>query len=406
MTRTRSTAADLLSREFTQDPYTVYRDMRADAPAHKVVVKTLTTELHAWVVTRYEEARKLLADPRLSKDAAGLPRIVERSKVTADRVELANFASMLFSDPPDHTRLRRIMGRAFTTRRVQQLRPRIESATADLLDRLPRDGAVDIVEALALPLPITVIGQLLGVPSERHDDFRAWNGTLTSLTADMAAKQTAHLEAAAYLRELVAAKRAKPGDDLISALLQPGEGDPALDEAEMLATVFLVMNAGYETTAGMIGNSVYALLRDPAAQARLRADPRGIPGALEEFLRFESPLNLATVRYTLEPVDLAGVTIPADDLVFVSLAAANRDGARFAAPDDLDLTRTGNSHLAFGHGIHHCLGAPLARLEGTIALHALLDRFGSWSLAVPEESLRWRTSLQFRSLESLPVRLR
>ncbi|MFD1663156.1 cytochrome P450 [Streptomyces caeni] len=400
-----SNVVDLLNPEFTQEPYAIYEDMRAEAPAHRVVVKTLTTELHAWVVTRYEAARSLLADPRLSKDAAELPRIVERNKVSAEPVQLANFKSMLFSDPPDHTRLRRIMGKAFTMRRVQQLRPRIERATDQLLDRIAPGEDVDLVDALSLPLPITVIGELLGIPGDRRDDFRSWNATLTSVTATMQDKMQAHVAATAYLRDFIAYKRDRPGDDLVSALLQADDGEQRLDEGELLSTIFLVMNAGYETTASMISNSVYALLQDPEQQERLRSQPQGVPAAVEEFLRFESPLNLATVRYTLEPVEIDGLTIPRDDIVFISLAAANRDAARFSEPDALDTSRSANSHLAFGHGIHHCLGAPLARMEGEIALSRLLARFPTWRLAVGEESLRWRDSLQFRTLERLPVRL-
>ncbi|KAB8168034.1 cytochrome P450 [Streptomyces sp. 3MP-14] len=400
-----SSVVDLLSPEFTQEPYAVYQDMRTEAPAHRVVVKTLTTELHAWVVTRYEAARSLLADPRLSKDAGELPRIVERNKVSAEPVQLANFKSMLFSDPPDHTRLRRIMGKAFTMRRVQQLRPRIERATDRLLDAIPPGEDVDLVDALSLPLPITVIGELLGIPGEQRDDFRSWNATLTSVTATMQDKMAAHVAASSYLRDFIAYKRETPGDDLVSALLQADDGQQRLDDGELLSTIFLVMNAGYETTASMLSNSVYALLADPEQQARLRSQPRAIPAAVEEFLRYESPLNLATVRYTLEPVEVEGLTIPRDDIVFISLAAANRDGARFSEPDALDTTRTANSHLAFGHGIHHCLGAPLARMEGEIALSRLLARFPTWRLAVDQESLRWRDSLQFRTLERLPVRL-
>lgn len=355
MTGTRSNA-DLLSAEFTQDPYTVYEEMRTDGAAHKVVVKTLTVELNAWVVTRYEEARRLLADPRLSKDAGGLPAVVERNKAGTEPVALANFQSMLFSDPPDHTRLRRIMGRAFTMRRVQRMRPWIERATDELLDRIVPGREVDLVAALALPLPISVIGMLLGIPGEHHEDFRGWNATLTSVTADMGEKQGAALAATAYLRKFIEDKRTAPGDDLVSALLEPTEGDAALSDDELLSTIFLVMSAGYETTAGMLTNSVHALLTDTAQQERLRAEPGLIPAAVEEFLRFESPLNLATVRYTLDEVRLGPVTIPAGDIVFVSLAAANRDTARFDRPDELDVERRNNSHLAFGHGIHHCLG--------------------------------------------------
>ncbi|WP_036372084.1 cytochrome P450 [Micromonospora sp. ATCC 39149] len=395
---------NLLSRAFLQNPYPVYRDMREAGPAKRVVVKTLTLELHAWVVTRYEDARRLLADPRLSKDGGEMPRIIERNKVGTDTVGLSNFKSMLFSDPPDHTRLRRIIGRAFTMRRVQAMRPLIESTVDDLLDGIVAGAETDVVDTIALALPIYVIGQLLGVPQDRHEDFRAWNGVLTSVTATMVEKQQAYGAAGAYLTELIAAKRADPGDDLIGALVQPPDADYALDDGELLSTIFLVMNAGYETTASMIGTAVHALLVDPATQARLRAEPELVAGSVEEFLRYESPLNLATARFTREPVELDGVVIPTDELVFVSLAAANRDPGRFDSPDQLDLARSANAHLSFGHGIHHCVGAPLARLEGEVLLRRLLDRFPRWELAASAAELSWRDSLQFRALDRLPVR--
>lgn len=395
---------DLLSRDFTNDPYALYRRMRQEGAAHKTVVKTLTVELNAWVVTRYDEARALLADARLSKDAGGLPGVVDANKVQSAPVQLANFQSMLFSDPPDHTRLRRILGGVFTMRRVELLRPWIQKATGALLDRVVPGEPFDVVAGLANPLPIGVIGALLGVPEDRHDDFRAWNATLTGVEAPMAEKMRAHGAATAYLRELIAAKRAEPGEDLISGLVRPvGGGDAPLDEGELLSTIFLVMNAGYETTASMIGNSVQTLLAEPGLLAALRADPAAVPAAVEEFLRYESPLNLATVRYTLEPVRVGDVLIPAGDIVFVSLAAANRDPERFADPDRPDLSRGDTGHLAFGHGIHHCIGAPLARIEGETALRALLERFPTWRLDIPAEELRWRNSMQFRALERLPV---
>ncbi|QFZ20138.1 cytochrome P450 family protein [Saccharothrix syringae] len=394
----------LLGWDFVQDPYAVYRGMRDDAPVHKVVVKTLTVELNAWVVTRYDDARRLLADRRLSKDGDQMPRIVERHKVGTERTDTPVVRNMLFSDPPDHTRLRRIMGRAFTVRRVQTMRPWIERTVHELLDRVTPGAVTDVVRDIALTLPISVIGRLLGVPDDRHEDFRAWNGVLTSVTAGMAEKQAAFRAAGACIAALIKAKRADPGDDLIGALVEAGDGDEALDDDELLSTVFLVMNAGYETTASMISSSVHALLVDPGAQRALRADPALVPAAVEEFLRWESPLNLATARFTVAPVLVGDVVIPEDELVFISLAAANRDPGRFTAPDRLDPARPANAHVSFGHGIHHCVGAPLARLEGEVVLRALLDRFGSWELARPAADLVWRNSLQFRALDALPVR--
>jgi cytochrome P450 len=232
----------------------------------------------------------------------------------------------------------------------------------------------DFVERIGMALPIFVIGKLLGIPQERHDDFRDWNGVLASLQTSAEQKREAHGLAFGYIGELIEAKRREPGDDLVSALIAAQED----------------------------GGS---LLEQPEQQALLRADAGLLPGAVEEFLRLESPLNMATIRFTAEPVQLGTTVIPAGEIVFIALLSANRDPERFPDPDRLDVTRSNRGHLSFGHGIHHCIGAPLARMEGEIVFGRLLDRFPSWELAAPAESLRWKYSAQFRGLEALPLRL-
>ncbi|MFI7099645.1 cytochrome P450 [Streptomyces sp. NPDC050161] len=403
----------LLAPEFFQDPHAVYQDLRGQGTVHRRVVKTFAAEMDAWVVTGYEEARALLADPRLSKDARSLPQVIAANFVpdetappgAAPPAAPPNPRNMLFSDPPDHTRLRRLIGKAFTMRRVEKMRPWIENATDELLDTIVADRAFDLVEEVALALPIYVIGNLLGVADDRFADIRRWNAVLTNIDGSADEKQTALAQMYAYMGGLIESKRSQPGDDMVTALLEAQDDGSGLDEGELLSTIFLVMNAGYETTANMISSGVLALLRHPEVQERLRQAPELIPGAIEEFLRFEGPLNLATIRFTKDPVQVGDVLIPRDAIVFVSLLSANRDAGRFPGPERFDIERPASGHVAFGHGIHHCLGAPLARLEGEVVFRKLLARFASWQLAVPEASLRWRYSMQFRGLDRLPLRL-
>ncbi|GAA4798385.1 cytochrome P450 [Streptomyces ziwulingensis] len=379
------------------------------------MVKTFAAEMDAWVVTGYEEARTLLADPRLSKDAWRLPEVIAANFVddgtgaaksgAAPGAAPPNPRNMLFSDPPDHTRLRRLIGKAFTMRRVEKMRPWIEDTTDKLLDAVVPGREFDLVGDLALALPIYVIGNLLGVAEDRFADIRRWNAVLTNVDTSGEEKQAALARMYGYMGGLIRSKRDQPGEDMVTALLEAQDDGTRLDEGELLSTIFLVMNAGYETTANMISSGVRTLLRHPEARERLRRSPELVPAAIEEFLRFEGPLNLATIRFTTEPVQAGGVLIPRNAIVFVSLLSADRDSGRFADPDRFDIERPASGHLAFGHGIHHCLGAPLARLEGEVVFRKLLERFTSWELAVPETSLRWRYSMQFRGLDRLPVRL-
>ncbi len=403
---TSSSGADLLSWSFVQDPYSTYEKLRESGVVDRHVVKTLATELDAWVVTDYDNGRALLADPRLSKDAVNLPAIVNARSLDPEYSAPEHPRSMLFSDPPEHTRLRKLIGRAFTMRRVEKMRPWIERTTDALLDGVRPGREFDLVDDIALALPIYVIGNLLGVPEERFDDFKTWSGALASVDISAEEKQKAIGQAFAYLAQLIQEKRAAPGDDMISALIEADDDGVRLTDTELMSTVFLVMNAGYETTANMISSGVLALLTHPGQRDVLRADTTLVPGAVEEFLRYESPLNVSTIRFTTGPVEVGGVTIPENEIVFIALMSANRDPARFAEPNRLDVTRSGaHAHLSFGHGVHHCLGAPLARLEGEIVFRKLLERFPTWELAVDPESLEWRYTAQFRGLEKLPVRL-
>lgn len=291
-------------------------------------------------------------------------------------------------------------------RRTENLRPRIEEITDQVLGSVPAGAEIDLVESVAMAIPIAVIGELLGVPRVAHDDLRRWNRTLTSVDSEPSEKYQAYMASLEYFRTLIAEKMKThdTADDLINAMIDP-DSEERFGEFELLSTIFLVMNAGYETTANLISSSVYALLKHPEQLELLRGDATLIPNAVEEFLRYESPLNLSTLRYTTEPVKIGDTIVPDGEVVFLALCSANRDSDRFAEPDRLDIRRNAATHLAFGHGIHHCVGAPLARLEGEIVLARLLDMFPQWEAAEPLDRLTWRYTLQFRGLERLPVRL-
>jgi cytochrome P450 len=401
----RDTTVERFDTEYLRDPYSVCRRLREEAPVQQVV---LPAGLKVWLVTRYADVRAALADPRLGKDSGRLSELFEvhyTGVPTGDSNSSGLLdAHMLNSDPPDHERLRRLVNKAFTSRRIEQLRPRIEEITRGLLAAIGDRPEVDLLDEFAFPLPITVICELLGMSTEGNDDFRRWSNVLLSNT-DREAVGLAARSMGQALADLVTAKRANPGDDLLSALVAARDADDRLSEGELVAMAFLLLVAGHETTVNLIGNGVLALINNPEQQAELRADRSLLAGAVEEFLRYQGPLNHATPRFTLAPADVGGVVVPEGEFVVVSLASANRDQRRFGDPERLDIHRDTGGHLAFGHGIHYCLGAPLARLEAEIAFTGLLDRFEHIELAVPADELRWRPGNLIRGLERLPVRL-
>jgi cytochrome P450 len=389
------------------DPFALFAEVRELGAVHPV---TLADGHDAWLIVRFEEAMTALNDPRLSKDMHAA--LASGSEVVAEGLPGPEFARhMLTVDPPDHTRLRRLVSAAFSPRRVEALRPRIQGITDDLLDGIASmgpDARVDLVSKFAFPLPFTVICELLGVPeSDRGHLGQEFTRLLVpTTTADEYAEAKKASDAVvAMLRDLVATKEKMPGDDLVSALISARDGAERLDSRELLSTIFQLMVAGHDTTASLIGNSVVALFRNTEQLGKLRMDPARIPAALEEFLRFDAPVPHSTFRYAAEPVTLAGREIPAGAQVIICMAAANRDHNRYASAESLDVERGSIRHLAFGHGAHHCLGAPLARMEGTIALGSLLRRFPELSLAVPSEDLHWNhgDGLVLRGLSELPV---
>jgi cytochrome P450 len=389
------------------DPFPLFARVRELGAVHPV---TLADGHDAWLVVHYEEAKSALNDPRLSKNMHAA--LASGSEVVAEGLPGPDFARhMLTVDPPDHTRLRKLVSAAFSSRRVEALRPQVQSITDDLLDEIAAagpDSRVDLVSAFAFPLPFTVICELLGVPEgERERLGREFTRLLVPTTneEEYARAKEASDNVVAILRHLVEGKEAAPADDLVSALISARDGDERLDSQELLSTIFQLMVAGHDTTASLIGNSLVALFRNPTQLAKLREDPTRIPAAVEEFLRFDAPVPHSTFRYAVEPVSLAGREIPAGAQVIICMAAANRDPSRFGKPEALDLDRDVSRHLAFGHGVHHCLGAPLARMEGHIALGSLLGRFPELSLAVPSADLHWGhgDGLVLRGLSELPV---
>lgn len=389
------------------DPYGVYAAARQDAPVRPVV---LADGRSAWIVTGYDEARQALLDHRLAKNIGKALAI--RPDIVAPGFAHPLFGHHLLSaDGDDHARLRRLISGPFTTARMAALRPRVQAIVDGLLDDLERTPAgepVDLVAGFTLPLPMTVIGELLGVPVEDRSRLRAWfNGVFATPIAPAAdAEGRAAADAVyGYLRDLIAEKRAEPGDDMLSALTASADGD-RLDEDELLSTAWLLIIAGHDTTVNLIGNGLVALFRHPDQMARLRADLSLVPAAVEEFLRYDGPVQHTTFRMTTEPVTIGGVDIPAHEQVLVVLAAADRDPGHFAEPDRLDIDRPDNRHIAFGHGIHFCLGAPLARLEGDVAFTSLLQRFPGLRPAVPLDQVHWTYRLVLRGLDALPVFLR
>ncbi|AIA05948.1 cytochrome P450 [Streptomyces noursei] len=394
--------ADAFTAESLRDPHALYAKMRDEAPVQKVV---LPQGLAVWLLTRYDDVRAALSDPRLRSDKSDVDGVLRNHLVSQEARESwvdELSGNLLNTDPPDHTRLRRLVNRAFTPRTVAAMRSRIEEVTDELLDALPRGSEVDLLASFALPLPIIVICDLLGVPPEDRGVFTDWSNALLS-SADAAETAEAGQKMFAFLGALLAEKRARPADDLLSGLVQVRDEEDRLSEEELISMALLLLVAGNESTVNLIGNSVLALLRHPDQLAALRADPALLPGAIEEFLRYDGPINTATFRSTAEPVTFSGVTIPAGELVVVSLLAANRDAGRFADPDRLDVTRPAGGHLGFGHGVHFCLGAPLARMEGEIALGRLLARFPDIKPALALDELTYRFSTIIHGLEKLPV---
>ncbi|AWK12443.1 cytochrome P450 [Streptomyces spongiicola] len=396
-------AAERCTAEFRRNPHPVYAHLRDTAP---VCPMTPPHGIETYLITRYEDARAALSDPRLSKDMYGAMdayrRIFGDSSVALDD-------NMLNSDPPKHTRLRKLVNSEFTPRRVEALRPKIQDIVDRLLDACPTGEPFDLLPAFAFPVPITVICELLGVPPQERSLMQELSTTVaqTGFGEEFKrAQQQAEEDLHAYFTELIARKRGRPGDDLLSALAAARDQEGGLTGGELVSTAFLLMFAGHKTTAYLIGNAVHHFLADPAQLRAVREDPELIGPAVEELVRFDGSVESATFRYATEDMEIGGTRIPKGSLVQISLLSANRDPLKFEDPDVFDVRRPGTAaHIGFGHGGHYCLGAPLARLETQLALSGLFTRFPRIAPADPRAEPAWMEVPfpAFRGLTELPV---
>jgi cytochrome P450 len=396
---------DLYGPEFRADPHRVFAQMREHDPVF--CQPGIDNETMIWFVTRHEDAAAVLVDDdRFVRD----PRHALTEEELAARPVPPAFEMiedhMLNRDGDDHRRLRRLVTKAFTPKMVEQLRPRIQAIADELLDAVEARGEMDLSAEYAFPLPITVIAEMLGVPHEDHTRFQEWSDAIITpaLADDEMERFFAQMgDFVAYLTEFFAARRAEPRDDLVSALLAARDEADALSESELFSTVVLLIVAGHETTVGLIGNAVVGLLAHPDQLAQVRADPSLLPGAIEEVLRYEGPVERTLNRWAATDVELGGHTIRRGELVIAILNAGDRDPEHFPEPDRLDVCRADTKHLAFGRGSHYCLGAPLARLEAEIALETLFRRLPGLRLAVEPNQLEWRPTPGFRRVAALPV---
>ncbi len=392
-----------LDPAFRIDPYPTYARLRAEDPVHQA-------EFGALVFSRYDDCLSLLRDPRSSSDgrnSTAYKEAIERGVVDSEML-IVEEPSFLFRDPPDHTRLRGLVNKAFTPRVVERLRPRIQARVDELLDAVAEQGSLEVIEDLAYPLPVAVICELLGVPVEDHVTFRDWSRQAArsldpeeALSPQEQEQRRNVIESFRnYFRELIAKRRKNPQDDLISALIAAEDEGNKLSEQELLSTCILLLIAGHETTVNLIGNGTLALLRHPDQLAKLRDDPSLAQSAVEEVLRYDAPVQF-TGRIAREEMEVGGATLQKGQQSVILLASANRDAAQFPDPDRFDITREGNQQIAFSFGIHFCLGAPLARVEGQIALSTLARRFNN--LALQTEAPEYKENIVLRGLAALPV---
>ena len=395
---------NIVSAEFKADPFPLLARLRASEPVYRT---TLPDKTPVWLLTRYDDVNALLRDQRFTKN--------RRNALTADQQRKLPWMppmfrplerNMLDLDPPDHTRLRSLVHKAFTPSLVEQMRSRTQAVAEELLDRVLSVGEMDLISDFALPLPMTIITEILGVPAKDHDKFHKWSQAVVALTSPSPTLRVMPgvWKFIRYLRQFFKLRRRDPQDDLVSALIKAEEAGDKLNEDELLAMVFLLLIAGHETTVNLIGNGTLALLENPNEMTKLQSEPSLVKPAVEELLRYTSPVLMTSERYALDNATVHGVTIPRGDMTLGVIGSANRDETVFDAPNELQIGREPNKHLSFGQGIHFCLGAPLARMEGQIAFTTLLRRLPELRLKTPPQSLRWRPSMLLRGLASLPVK--
>ena len=400
---------ELYGQAFRQHAHEVFAQMRREDPVFQQ--PGLDGKTPIWFITRYAEVEQVLRDDqRFVRDPALAlsPEVLEQFFEGSDPQVMAMTNNhMLNKDGKDHHRLRMLVSKAFTRPVIQGMRPRIAEIAEEILDGVEGRGQMELVNEYAFPLPIIVIAELLGIPTQDRDKFRTWsNAVVTPVLTEEEQQESARLlrEFVAYMQELVARRRENPEDDLLSGLIQAEEQGDRLSESELFSMLTLLIVAGHETTVTLISNAVLALLRNPAQLQTLIDQPEAMVQAVEELLRYDSPVERALTRWVAEDVELAGQQLQRGDLIIAVLGSANRDENHFEDPTELDLTRNPNQHLAFGKGAHYCLGSPLARLEAEIALNTLFQRFPDLALNIAPEDLAYRDVPLFRSLKQLPVR--
>lgn len=400
---------DLFGQEFKANPYPTYAAMRQADPFYR---RDAVNGKSIWFVTGYQEVVAILRDPtRFVKEVQNTMTPEERAALppTPPLIDLLS-NHMLNLDMPDHTRLRTLVSKAFTSSVVNRMRDQIQKIADALLDKVQARGQMDLIDEYAYPLPIHVIAELLGVPRQERDRFRQWSHVFVSPSVNVQRNTKKYLKAKRlmehftnYMRQLFAERRQQPREDLLTSLLQAEEAGDKLSEEELFSMMILLIVAGHETVVDLIGNGVFALLQHPAQWARLQAQPTLLEAAIEEMIRYDGPVERATMRFAAQDVEIAGHLIRRGDAVSLVLAAADHDPDQFTQPDQFDITRQNNRHLGFGLGIHYCLGAPLGRLEGKIAISTLFQRLPNLRITVPSETLKWRTVPILRGLQHLPV---
>jgi cytochrome P450 PksS len=394
---------NIVSAEFKADPFPFLARLRASEPVYRT---TLPDKTVVWLLTRYDDVAALLRDERFTKS--------RRSALTEDQLRKLPWMPSMFRplernmldlDPPDHTRLRSLVHKAFTPSLVEQMRSRTQAIADELLDCVVATGEMDLIKDFALPLPMTIITEILGVPAKDHNKFHRWSQAVVSLSSPNPTLSVLPgvWKFIRYLRQFFKLRRRDPQNDLVTALIKAEEAGDKLNEDELLAMVFLLLIAGHETTVNLIGNGTLALLENPNQMRKLRDEPSLIKPAVEELLRYTSPVLMTTERYARESAMIHDVMIPQGEMMLGVLGSANRDETVFDNPNELQITREPNRHLSFGQGIHFCLGAPLARMEAQIAFTTLLRRLPELRLKNPPLSLRWRPSIFLRGLAALPV---
>lgn len=398
MSSIETVKSNLFTKAFTPNPYPAYTQLRNEEPVARVL---LPDGQYAWMITRYDDALEALKNQKFMKDYR---KLYEEDDSDYSSVFSKN---MLFADMPDHRRLRGLVSKAFTPQMIAGMRDRIQEITDELLDEIGGQETVNLIDAFAFPLPIIVICEMLGIPTEDRDNFRIWsNSMIEGSNGAYAQDIQKHMQDfIQYLRDRFETVRKNPGEDLISKLIVAEEQGDQLTEKELYGVVSLLIIAGHETTVNFIGNSIMALIENPDQLALLKEQPDLIKTAIEETLRFNDPVEYSTSRWASEDMVFKDQAMKKGDLVIVILNAANHDPSQFENPDQLDITREKSKHLAFGKGIHACLGAPLARLEGEIAIASFFKRYPNAQLNINKDDLEWRTGMIVRGVRELPLLL-